>query len=49
MSANQTAEYTRTKRLYWEPSYVPKEAIYPPAKSPLRTPTEGIPTNTRFV
>jgi phenol hydroxylase P3 protein len=31
MSTQNTAEYNRTKRLYWEPSYVPKEAIYPPA------------------
>jgi phenol/toluene 2-monooxygenase (NADH) P3/A3 len=31
MTQQATAEYNRTKRLYWEPSYVPKEAIYPPA------------------
>ena len=29
--SDQATEYRRTKRLYWEPSYVPKEAIYPPA------------------
>ncbi len=26
---DQTTDYRRTKRLYWEPSYVPVEAIYP--------------------
>ncbi|MGH8998866.1 MAG: hypothetical protein ACRDY7_05690 [Acidimicrobiia bacterium] len=26
---DQSTDYKRTKRLYWEPSYVPPEAIYP--------------------
>ena len=29
--SDQATDYRRTKRLYWEPSYVPQEAIYPPA------------------